>query len=324
MSKPTLRKFKRTKSQTTSTKTSMNEMTLDEMFNAFMIVKKSEALAPRTISDYYNNFNYFKEFIGKDLNRCEITKDVFRNFISYMLNEKSLSPVTVNVRIRTLRAFIRFCYLENYIENPIHESFKPVKTPQDTIESLTINELKLLFSVIDEEMYTGFRDKVMILVLLDTMVRISELVAIKRNNVDLDSGFIKLEATDTKTRRSRIVPLSTKTIKLLSDYIEETNDFGSDDLFLTYDGRNISPSTFRERLTYYGELAGIKNKRVSPHTFRHTGALLYIMNGGDPFSLQKILGHGHMNMVRKYIQMTNMDVRRQHNSFSPLNGIFKK
>ncbi len=48
------------------------------------------------------------------------------------------------------------------------------------------------------------------------------------------------------------------------------------------------------------------------------------MNGGDSFSLQKISGHGHMNMVRKYIQMTNMDVRSQHNSFSPLNGLFKK
>lgn len=71
----------------------------------------------------------------------------------------------------------------------------------------------------------------------------------------------------------------------------------------------------------YGDRAGIRNKRVSPHTLRHTGALFYVMNGGDPFSLQKILGHSDMSTFRKYIQMTNSDVRRQHNSFSPLNRL---
>ncbi|TCP54435.1 phage integrase family protein [Tumebacillus sp. BK434] len=74
-------------------------------------------------------------------------------------------------------------------------------------------------------------------------------------------------------------------------------------------------------MSEYGELAGIRNKRVSPHTFRHTGALFYILNGGDPFSLQKILGHTDMSMVRKYIQMTSADVKRQHNIFSPLKNI---
>ncbi|MFL6556662.1 MAG: tyrosine-type recombinase/integrase [Bacillus sp. (in: firmicutes)] len=61
------------------------------------------------------------------------------------------------------------------------------------------------------------------------------------------------------------------------------------------------------------------NKRVSPHTIRHTGALFYILNGGEPFTLQRILGHSHMNMVRRYVQMTNMDVQNQHSAHSPLN-----
>ncbi|MGD6842150.1 tyrosine-type recombinase/integrase [Bacillus infantis] len=93
-------------------------------------------------------------------------------------------------------------------------------------------------------------------------------------------------------------------MKLLSEYIKETEDFDAEHLFLTYDGRQINPSTIRIILRDYGRQAGIVNKRVSPHTFRHSGALLYIMNGGDPISLQNILGYSHMNMVRKYIQMT--------------------
>lgn len=109
-----------------------------------------------------------------------------------MLHELELSPVTANVRIRTMRAFICFCFSEGFIDTPIHENFKPVKTPADTLESLTNSEIKQLLSMIDDDLYTGFRYKIIILVMLDTLVRISELVAIKRCNVDLKAGFIKL------------------------------------------------------------------------------------------------------------------------------------
>jgi integrase/recombinase XerD len=71
----------------------------------------------------------------------------------------------------------------------------------------------------------------------------------------------------------------------------------------------------------YGRKAGVTNKRVSPHTFRHTGALFYIMNGGDPFSLQKILGHSDLTMVRRYVQMTDLNMKSQHKKFSPLNKL---
>ncbi|MDX8360167.1 tyrosine-type recombinase/integrase [Cytobacillus sp. IB215316] len=159
-------------------------------------------------------------------------------------------------------------------------------------------------------------------VLLDTLVRVSELVEFKRNNIDLKSGTIKLEGVETKTRVGRYVPLSSKTIRLLKEYLVETEDCDSEYAFLTYEGRKISTSTIRDDIALVGKIAGIKDKRVSPHTFRHTGALYYILNGGDPFSLQKILGHSHMNMVRRYVQMTDVDIKRQHNTYSPLNRVF--
>jgi integrase/recombinase XerD len=247
MQKKPIRKYKRGQAGK-QVREVLDELTLDEMFEKFMTFKKTEALSTRTISDYYNHFEYFKEYTGDDLTSGDITVDVFRGFIGYMLHDKGLSPVTANVRIRTMRAFIRFCFNESYVEIPIHENFKPVKTPQDTLESLTPSEIKKLLSVIDDESYTGFRDKVIVLTLLDTLVRISELVAIKRSNIDLKGGFIKLEAEETKTRKTRTVPLSSKTIKILSEYIKETEDFEEDYLFLTYDGHQINPSTIRHNL----------------------------------------------------------------------------
>lgn len=323
MAKKVMRKLGRETGNSQGRKPKKVEMSLNGMFESFMLFKKSEGLTSTTIKDYYIHFNYLLEYIGADLERDEITIDVFRGFIDFMINEKKLSPVTANVRIRTMRAFIRYCFMENYIDYPIHQRFKPLKSKQDTLESFTPQEVKTLLNVIDESTYTGFRDKVIIYLLLDTLVRCRELINMKRENVDLKSGIIKLESHGTKTKKSRIVPLSTRTVRVLKEYMDETEDFGSEWLIVTYEGEQMADNTVRIRLTDLGKLAGLDNKRVSPHTFRHTGALFYILNGGDPFSLQKILGHSDMSMVRKYIQMTDETVKRQHNTFSPLKSIFK-
>ncbi len=320
----TQRKGVRNTGSLSRTKSVEHYFTLYEMFQQFMNFKHTEGLAEPTLQCYYEHFNYLTDFSGGDLLNEEVTLEAFREYIAFMLQEKKLAPTTVNVRIRTMRAFLRHCFQEGWIQQPIHERFKPVKTPEDEIESFTPGEVKALLNAIDDSRYVGFRDKVMIYTLLDTMVRISELLNIKRSNVDLKSGHIKLEPHKTKTKRARTVPISTKTIKLLKDYMLETEDFGCDILFVTYDGRPIVSNTWRRRLTELGESAGVNSKRVSPHIFRHTGALFYIMNGGDPFSLQKILGHTDMSMVRKYIQMTDADVKKQHNTFSPWNRVFKK
>jgi integrase/recombinase XerD len=297
------------------------DLTLVEMFERFLVSKRAEALATRTIEDYETHFGYFYEFLDGDIKAENVKADLLREYLSYMIHDRGLKPMTVNLRVRTLRAFMRFCFNEKYIDSPLHESIKTVKVPEDTIQALTPSEMKVLLSVIDESFYAGYRNKVMIYTLLDTMVRISELLAVKRENVDLKGGSIHLEADSTKNRKSRIIPLSSQTIKLIAQYIEETSDFQSEFLFLTNDGRQLSANTFRRDMQEYGEKTLIKNKRVSPHTLRHTGALFYIMNGGDPFSLQKILGHSDMSIVRKYIQMTEGDVKRQHNTFSPLNRL---
>jgi integrase/recombinase XerD len=133
----TTRKYKRGQSSGKSTKKILDELTLDEMFEKFMTFKKTEALAKRTISEYYIHFEYLKEFLGEDMTNESITLEDFLGYIGYMLHDKELSPMTVNIRIRTMRAFIRFCNTEGFIDSPIHEKFKPVKTPEDTLESFT-------------------------------------------------------------------------------------------------------------------------------------------------------------------------------------------
>ncbi|MBU9712394.1 tyrosine-type recombinase/integrase [Evansella tamaricis] len=279
----------------------MGTLTLYEMFDKFMSYKRSEGLTPLTIEDYIH-FRYLDQFIGGDLKNEEVCTDVFMDYTGYLLHEKKLKPTTVNVRIRTLRAFLRHCYIEGWIEEPIHETFKPVKTGEIPIQTFTLDEVKRLLDTPDDIRFVGFRDKVIMMILLDTMVRVSELSKIRRQDVDLKGGEIVLQPHITKTKRNRSVPLSNNTIKILTEYLYETEEFQEETLFVTYDGQPLNTGTIRKQLHFYGEIAGIKDKRVSPHIFRHTGAVLYILNGGDPFSLQRILGHTDMSMVRRYEQ----------------------
>ncbi|WP_066307835.1 tyrosine-type recombinase/integrase [Bacillus sp. FJAT-29814] len=299
-------------------------LTMSEMFEEFMLIKKGEGLAKRTIEGHYQNFGYFKDYMNAELSAEEMTTELFMGWITYMVEEMDYSPMTVNIRIRTMRAFLRYCFEDKmWINEAIHKRFKPIKAPIDVVEALTVEEYRRLIGAIDDDTYVGFRTKVILLILLDTMVRVSELVDMKRQNIDFKTMSIRLEAADTKTRIGRIVPISTRTAKLLSQYLKETEAFSNDYVFLSYEGEKIGESTVRDNLRVCGQIAKITNKRVSPHTLRHTGALFYILNGGDPFSLQRILGHSHMNMVRRYVQMTNMDIQNQHNTHSPLNYVFK-
>jgi integrase/recombinase XerD len=101
--------------------TDPNKVMLSNMFEKFMNFKETEGLTEITLNDYKKHFNYFLEYTNGYISSEELNLDVFLGFIGFMLHNKDLSPVTANVRIRTMRAFIRYCYMEGWIQEPILE-----------------------------------------------------------------------------------------------------------------------------------------------------------------------------------------------------------
>ena len=143
-----------------SSKNSKEEYSIRDLFDIFLTDKSIEGLSERTLHDYNVHFDYLLRFLGEEITNDQFSKELFKSYIAYMLHERGLSPVTANVRIRTIRAFLRYCYFNGNIDEPIHEHFKPVKTKEDTLESFTPDEVKKLLSVVDAKSYKGFRDKV--------------------------------------------------------------------------------------------------------------------------------------------------------------------
>jgi integrase/recombinase XerD len=140
-----VRKYSRSKTSKRNSNKSKANSSLSEMFDRFMVFKETEGLTKRTLNDYQVHFKCLLDYTGEDLTKEEINLDLFRGYIGFMLHDKSLSPVTANVRIRTMRAFLRHCYLEGWIEEPIHERFKPVKT-QEVILCQENGHIELRFS----------------------------------------------------------------------------------------------------------------------------------------------------------------------------------
>jgi integrase/recombinase XerD len=316
-------------------------ITLEEAFRKFLLVKDIEGLRERTLKDHVTHFTYFLYFLDrkeKDINYLhEVTTNLCREYISFMKNDKvkwdnhgvlydksttkGLSPVTINIRIRTLKAQFKFYVQEGYLSMNPWDRVPLLKTDKGKIHALSKEEILKLLRVPDKSAFAGYRNYTLISTLLDTGCRISELLAVNEWDLDLDNGIIYVEGENSKPRSGRPVPVSTKTSVLIKELLKHNSILEDREpaIFITVSGKRLLDSDVRRILKDYSKKAVIKNVRVSPHVMRHTFAKHYILNGGDPFTLQNILGHSTMEMTRKYILMKIDDLKKQHERFSPLN-----
>ena len=313
------RKFTRKKADVSSNL--YEGVTITDAFNRFIRVKEIEGLAPRTLNDHRTFFRYLTDWLNGDTLMSDLSIDTVRDYIHFMIHEKNLSNSTINIRLRPLKTFLRFCQKEGIIEKPIAEHIKLLKVHDDKLEAFTKKEIQILLKQPDMNSFAGFRDYVMMCVLLETGLHINELLNMKQSHIDFSTFMIDVPASTAKTRKFRQVPITRRIAHLLAELIEEVRDFGTEYIFVSYEGNLLDASSWRQKLKEYEKKAGGLNKRVSPHTFRHTFALLYIMNGGDPFSLQRILGHSTMAMVRRYVQLAPDDIRNQHAKYSPIDSL---
>ena len=202
------------------------------------------------------------------------------------------------------------------------KSIKNVTEDEEQIEVLTVDELNALLRIPNQREYSGFRDYVLMTVLLDGMTRISETLALQVSNIDFQSQIIMIQAKNTKSRKARIIPIQKQTAQLLKELIAENEEFETNYVFVTNCGEQMKSNHFRKRLKAYGEKAGI-TKNVHPHLFRHTGATMFLESGGDIRHLQMLLGHADLRMVIRYTHLSNKALVEQHKQFSAMRQLGK-
>ncbi len=126
-------------------------------------------------------------------------------------------------------------------------------------------------------------------------------------------------------RKERVVPFGAATARALRRYRSAVEDLrAGDPFFITRYGRRMSRWSVHMMIGQHAREAGIEGVRCLPHTLRHTGAKRFILAGGDVFTLQKLLGHTTLAMVRRYVELADVDVRAQHQRFSPAHSLLRR
>jgi integrase/recombinase XerD len=236
--------------------------------------------------------------------------------------QDGLSDHSINCYVRSVRAFWSWLAGEGIIDENPFARVKVPRAPRKVIPTFSPSQIRALLGAIDTATPEGFRDCVIILTLLDTGLRVSELAGLRLDDVWLEEGVLKVTG---KGGKERIIPIGKGVRRLLWRYISGVRpgpeNPSCDAVFLTADGRPLTVHRIRNRMTVYGRRAGLSGVRCSPHTLRHTAAVSFLRNGGDVFSLQRLLGHSTLLMTRHYCELADVDVRRAHATASPVDNL---
>lgn len=283
----------------------------------FLLYKKAQGLAERTLQDYeYNIGLFFREYPNalKDDETLEMA------VLEYFSSIGHLAPATFNSRRKNLNTFFLWLKDEKGIieQNPIcHiKRRKEEKLPRASDEET----LAKLLKAPDITTFAGLRDYALIVLTLDTGIRPGEAFGLLKKDFDLETGQIEIPAEVAKTRTRRILPILPQTVLAIAELIQARHKYWPDTVpvFCTENGGKLGKNQWGRRMIEYSEKIG---KKVTPYQLRHSFALLFLRNKGSAFHLQQMLGHTTMEMTEKYVYLSKSDVDEVHYTASPLNRL---
>jgi integrase/recombinase XerD len=317
---------------------------LEEAVDFVINVKRAKNLKDRTIDGYVQNMRYFIDWVTERYGQIsinEVTAAILREYVLWCADEKEfygghpfkseydkdrrgISPASVNVRIRVLKTFFAVLYAEEVIDRNPSANVSLMRQDVDTVLPLSDDELRRFLKAPDQHQWAQWRDYTIMITILDTGARLNEVCSLEKSEIDFVKKQITLPATKNKNRKSRVLPLSTETARLLKQLITESaQHFESTYVFLTNYGQQLSEKTIQKAFDKYAEKAKL-GRSVSPHVLRHNFATMAAENGISVFVLQKLMGHAEIGTTRKYVQISEDSITEQHKRFSPLGRVLKR
>lgn len=315
---------------------------LSRCITGFLQYKMAEGLRPRTIDSYRRRLESWVAYAG-DVQVESLTTRDLRAYLAWLRTEykprrtsgdvRPLSPKTIRNAWVVLSSFFTWATTEFDMPNPMDGVPAPrFEVPH--VEPFSKEEVLELLKACKycRESYpsnrrrfttrrpTARRDEAIILVLLDTGLRATELCSLMIGDLDPRTGRVEVKhgaAGGAKGGRGRAVFLGRSARRSLWRYLAEREDGEDPDapIFLGVHERPLNKNALRRMIARLGEKTGIR--KCYPHRFRHTFAITYLRSGGDVFTLQSLLGHSSLDMVQRYARIAEVDVAKAHRKASP-------
>ncbi len=287
---------------------------IDGRFLNYLRVEKG--LSKNTITAYQSDLEKLKRFAQtqeKDLETLE-SQDI-KSFIKH-LHESGLEMKSIARTLVTVRNFYKFLLLDGYLKRDPSENIESPKSWQSLPKFLIKEEVEKLLDSPDTTQETGLRDKVMLEVLYATGLRVSELIHVKLNDINLDVGVL---TTLGKGSKERTIPIGKSAIEWIRKYLPVRHKLLRDAttayLFTTTKGQPLTRQAFWKLIVEYGKQA--KLGHITPHLLRHSFATHLLENGADLRSVQMMLGHQDISTTQIYTHVTNERLKVIYKKFHP-------
>jgi len=303
-------------------------MDIEKAMKDLMTYLGGQGYSVNSLEWYRVSLRQFKKFLTDAgiLTIEEITQQIIYDYLLYLRNRPKmdgkpgkLSISAINNSIKSIRGLFRYLHevVETIPDNPARK-LKALKVRHAIINSYTGEQVQAILSVISQETFAGQRNSMLIQLLIDTGLRISESLSICIKDIDFNKSLIKVVGKGNKERQ---VPFGKNTKKLFKQWIIAQTLTDTNKIFFAKGAESISTASIRTSFRKYGKLAGLQVS-VRPHIFRHSFALMFLRNSGQVFALQKILGHSTLDMTRRYVNMLTEDIQEEHRRCGPGDKLF--
>lgn len=292
-----------------------NLFNLDTLISQFITEKKCRNLSEHSIIYYKDTLDKFSNWFYE--NKYEILdKNVINDYIAYLFSQ-NLKETSINSNLRAIRTFVNYLINENILEKPF--KVKLIKEREYIKETYSEEDLKRLLKVPNKkDRFPIWRCWAIINFVLATGSRLGTIINIRLGDLDFDNDIVTLK--HTKNKKPQIIPMSDNLKKVLHKYISTWFEAENDDfLFPAIKGSKATEECIKHSIYKYNKSKGVENTSI--HAFRHTFAKMWILNGGDVFRLQKILGHSSIDMTQRYVNIYGNDLKRDFDKFNPLDNI---
>lgn len=277
----------------------------------------------KTIANYDHYLTRLSDY-GGDIAVEDIDQELVRKWRLWLNRlgtnmSDELQKSTLNYHLIALRSFLKFCHKRN-IPCMSPDTIELSRTRRPQVTFLNEDELKRIFEQPDLDTVAGLRDRAILELLFSSGLRVSELVGLDRDHINLKRREFMVRG---KGQKDRPIFISVEAAKWIQEYLDKRNDT-TKPLFIRYGGRKtidrtgnyhrLTARSIQRLVAHYALLAGI-TKHVSPHTMRHSFATNLLMNGADLRSVQAMLGHSNIATTQIYTHVTDPHLRAVHEKF---------
>lgn len=290
-------------------------MKISEVLKEFIKKETISGSTDSTIRHYKTHIGFFIKYFGdKDIN--DITYEVYEDYIVYLRNKykessgfegkkQKLSGRTIKTYASALKTFLTYSYENSHLKENISKQIKMPKYKKKVIEILNKEEIDILLESFNKNTFIGARDYLVVSLMLDCGLRLSEVIKLKLEDINVVNNLIKVDGKGQKERFVPLTPTIAESVKVYKYQYFLT--FGKvlvngEQLIKNINGEDATKNTIS---LLFRRLRKILEIKIHPHLLRHTFATMFLINGGDITNLQIILGHTTLNMVLNYLHLAN-------------------